>query len=146
MPKEPKTYLMRWNPAISSFKLDDYRQASEKCPDGFCFNWSVYEWEEAHLGDRFFMLRTGDDHAGIVFRGVFTSEPYTGDDWAGKGYQRHYMEMNCYDCVPAHQKPSIDIEVLEHDIPSIDWRRGHSGQLLSDEEAERLEKLWKSAR
>ncbi len=141
-----KTYLLRWNPAISSFKLDDYRQASEECPDGFCFNWSVYEWEEAHLGDRFFMLRTGDDHAGIVFRGVFTSEPYTGDDWAGKGYQRHYMEMNCYDCVPAHQKPSIDIEVLEHDIPGIDWRRGHSGQLLSDEEAERLEKLWKSAR
>ena len=88
------------------------------------------------------MLRTGDDKAGIVFRGVFTSEPYPGEDWAGKGKQRYYMDMGCYDCVPADELSPISIDVLEKAIPDIDWRRGHSGQLLSDEDTAKLDELW----
>ena len=138
----PKTYLLRWNPTISSFRLEDYRDATTQCPNGFGFNWSVYEWEEAHQGDRFYMLRTGDEHAGLVFRGVFTSDPYPGDDWAGRGKQRYYMEMGCYDCVSPDQKPPVDIDALEKALPNIDWRRGHSGQLLSQEDVEKLDELW----
>ena len=138
----PKTYLLRWNPTISSFRLEDYRDATTHCPNGFGFNWSVYEWEEAHQGDRFYMLRTGDEHAGLVFRGVFTSDPYPGDDWAGRGKQRYYMEMGCYDCVLPDQKPPVDIDALEKALPNIDWRRGHSGQLLSEEDVEKLDELW----
>ena len=140
--RKPKTYLLRWNPTISSFKLDEYRRATTEYPDGFRFNWSVYEWEDAHEGDRFYMLRTGDENAGIVFRGIFTSEPNSGEDWAGKGKQRYYMDMDCYDCVPADQKPPVNIELLEKEIPDIDWRRGHSGELLSEDEAEKLDLLW----
>ena len=137
--RSPKTYLLRWNPTISSFKLDDYRDVLSKYPDGFSgMNWSVYEWEEAHKGDRYYMLRTDDDKAGIVFHGIFTSEPYPGEDWAGKGKQRYYMDMDCYDCVPADEQSPINIDVLEN----IDWRRGHSGQLLSEEDADKLDELW----
>lgn len=139
---KPKTYLLRWNPAISSFKLDDYREATTKYIDGFGLNWSVYEWEEAHEGDFYYMLRTGDENAGIVFRGVFTSEPYRGEDWAGKGKKRYYMDMDCYEFVSADEKPPVDIEILEKAIPEIDWRRGHSGQLLSDDAARILDELW----
>lgn len=140
--RSPKTYLLRWNPTISSFKLDEYRRANTECPDGFHFNWSVYEWEDAHKGDRYYMLRTGDENAGIVFRGIFTSNPYPGEDWAGKGKQRYYMDMDCYDCVPADKKPPISIELLEKVIPEIDWRKGHSGQLLTKEVADKLNELW----
>ena len=143
-PFNRKTYLLRWNPTISSFRLDDYREATTQCPNGFRMNWSVYEWENAHLGDRFYMLRTGDDKAGIVFRGVFTSEPCPGDDWAGKGKQRYYMDIDCYGCVPPNHKPSLDIETLENAIPTINWQRGHSGELLSDKDAEKLDELWNS--
>lgn len=38
---------------------------------------------------------------------------------------------------PADEQPSISIEVLEKAIPSIDWRRGHSGELLSKEDADK---------
>ena len=139
----PKTYLLRWNPAISSFKLEHYRQAIAERPDGFGFDWSINEWEEAHEGDHYYMLRTGDKKAGIVFHGVFTSEPYEGDDWAGqKGKTRRYMDMDCFDCVPADEQPPITIEVLEKAIPNVDWRKGHSGELLSDEDAEKLDELW----
>lgn len=141
--RSPKTYLLRWNPTISSFKLDDYRDVLSKYPDGFSgLNWSVYEWEEAHKGDHFYMLRTGDDKAGIVFRGVFISDPYPGEDWAGNGKQRYYMDMDCYKCVPADQNPPINIELLEKEITEIDWRKGHSGELLSKEQADRLDEMW----
>ena len=143
---KPKTYLLRWNPTFSSFTLENYREATTKYPDGFGMNWSVYEWEEAHKGDRYYMLRTGDEKAGMVFCGYFTSEPYTGDDWAGKGMQRHYMDMACLECVHPDQKPPIDIETLEKAIPGIDWRRGHSGQLLSEEDARILDELWDGMR
>lgn len=141
--RSPKTYLLRWNPTISSFKLDDYRDVLSKYPDGFSgMNWSVYEWEKAHKGDHYYMLRTGDNKAGIVFRGVFTSDPYPGEDRAGNGKQRYYMDMDCYDCVPADVQSPICIEELEKVVPGIDWRRGHSGELLSSEDAERLNELW----
>lgn len=141
--RSPKTYLLRWNPTISSFNLDDYRDVLSKYPGGFSgMNWSIYEWEKAHKGDHFYMLRTGDDKAGIVFRGVFTSDPYPGEDWAGNGKQRYYMDMDCYDCVPADVQSPICIEELEKVVLGIDWRRGHSGELLSSEDAERLNELW----
>lgn len=141
--RSPKTYLLRWNPTISSFKLDDYRDVLSKYPGGFSgMNWSVYEWEKAHKGDHYYMLRTGDDKAGIVFRGVFTSDPYPGEDWAGNGKQRYYMDMDCYYCVPADVQSPICIEELEKVVPGIDWRRGHSGELLSSEDADRLNELW----
>lgn len=140
--RHPKTYLLRWNPAISSFKIEYYKRALAKYPDGFTLDWSVYEWEEAHKGDRFYMLRTGDEQAGIVFRGIFTSEPYKGDDWAGKGKTRYYMDMDCYDGVPADAQPPVNLEILEKTIPEIDWRRGHSGQLLTPYIAEKLGSLW----
>ena len=141
--RHPKTYLLRWNPTISSYTLNDYRNDMEEYPDGFRSNWSIYEWEEVHKGDRFFMLRTGDDKAGIVYRGKFLSDPYEGDDWAGqKGKKRQYIDIGCYDFIPADNQSPIDIELLEKEIPEIDWRKGHSGELLSEETANKLNDLW----
>lgn len=141
--RHAKTYLLRWNPTISSYTLNDYRNDMEEYPDGFRSNWSIYEWEEAHKGDRFFMLRTGDDKAGIVYRGEFLSDPYEGDDWAGQeGKKRQYIDIGCYDFIPADNQSPIDIELLEKEIPEIDWRKGHSGELLSEEIADKLNDLW----
>lgn len=141
--RHPKTYLLRWNPTISSYTLNDYRNDMEEYPDGFRSNWSIYEWEEAHKGDRFFMLRKGDDKAGIVYRGEFLCEPYEGDDWAGQeGKKRQYIDIGCYDFIPADNQSPIDIELLEKEIPEIDWRKGHSGELLSEETADKLNDLW----
>ena len=140
--RKPKTYLLRWNPKISSYTLEDYRHDVKYNPDGFCSNWSVYEWEEAHDGDRYYMLRTGDDKPGIVYRGIFTSEPYEDEDWNMTDKLRHYVDMDCYDCIPADEQSPITIKILEENIPNINWRAGHSGELLSDEDAEKLDEMW----
>lgn len=146
MPKEPKTYLMRWNPAISSFTEKDYEECVENRVHGmFRMNWSIREWEEARRGDFFYMLRTGDEKAGIVFSGQFTSDPYPGDDWAGSSKRRMYVDMICMNPVEPGTKPSLSLERLQKEMPSSDWTKGHSGILLSDNMAKRLDKIWEEA-
>ena len=137
-----KTFLLRWNPTISGFSLDAYCKAVSEYPDGFGMGWAIYEWEQAHEGDFYYMLRTGDENAGIVFMGTFTSEPYEADDWAGTTNKKHYVDIDCYDYAPADKKPALDVETLEKNIPEIDWRNGHSGELLSPDIAQKLAKLY----
>jgi len=136
-----KNYLLRWNPKISSFTLKNYDDITSKYPDGFGLNWSVYEWEHAEQDDYFYMLRTGDDKAGIVFRGFFTSDPFEADDWAGKGKKRHYMDLFCDEFSQPDEPPLIPLEELEKHIPEVDWRNGHSGEMLSDNAADILDML-----
>lgn len=142
---ERKTYLLRWNLAISSFKLDTYREATTQYPDGFGLNWSIYEWQEAKAGDIYYMVRVGDDKAGIVFRGEFRSSPYSGEDWAGKGKPRKYVDITCECCADPDGEPWLSVEELSAAIPEINWGKGHSGELLSTEVADKLEKLWEDS-
>ena len=138
-----RTYLMRWNPSISSFKEKDYEECVANMQKGaFCINWSIYEWEEARKGDSFYMMRVGDDKAGIVFNGLFLSDPYPADDWAGSTKRRMYVDMVCINPVESGEMPSLSLEKLQKTIPRIDWSKSCSGILLPNEVATELDKLW----
>ncbi len=139
-----RAYLMRWNPSISSFTDEDYNECFENMVHGmFRINWSIYEWQEARRGDLFYMLRTGDDKAGIAFNGYFLSDPYTGDDWAGSTKRRCYVDMICQNTVESGEVPFVSMERLKEAIPEYDWEEGHSGVLLPDEVTEKLDELFK---
>jgi len=141
--EDSKTYLMRWNPGISSFTEGDYKSCVENMTaGGFRINWSISEWEEARRGDEFYMMRVGDDKAGIVFKGIFTSDPYVSDDWAGSTKRRLYVDMICLTPVKPGKKPALSLDKLQSAIPNYEWAKGHSGVLLSDEIASKLEDLW----
>lgn len=143
LPEEPRTYLMRWNPSISSFKEKDYEACVGNLVHGmFRINWSIYEWQEARRGDLCYMLRTGDDKAGIVFFGQFISDPYPGDDWAGSNKRRMYVDMVCIDPMELGKKPHITLEKLQEAIPDFEWSKGHSGELLSEEVTTKLDDMW----
>ncbi len=131
---------MRWNPGISSSKIEDFRKAREKWPDGFRGDWSIYEWEDAYEGDEYIMVRVGDGPNGVVYHGTFLSEPYEGKDWAGSAKKRRYVDISIkHPCDPDH--PMIGVEELEAVLPEIDWRKGHSGQLMTEEQEE---KFWEN--
>lgn len=133
LPEKPNIYLMRWNPAISSFTEKDYEECIENQVHGmFRMNWSICEWEEARRGDMFYMMREGDDRAGILFRGQFISDPYPADDWAGTTKRRMYVDMICGSPEVPSGKPRIPRGKLQETIPDIDWTEGHSGILLPD--------------
>ena len=139
-PTESRTYLMRWNPSISSFKEKDYKECVANLVHGmFRMNWSIYEWQEARRGDQFYMLRTGDYKAGIVFGGQFISDPYPSEDWAGSTKRRMYVDMICMDPTDPREKPSISLDRLKKDISEYDWSKGHSGALLPEDVVKKLE-------
>ncbi len=140
--RQPKTYLLRWNPGISSFKLDDYIKGVVDYEGWFAMNWSIYEYEDAHEGDRYYMLRTGEGNTGIVWRGIFTSEPYQSHDWAGTSKKRYYVDIECMDATHPDERPHMTIPELQAAVPDIDWTRGHSGELLTPAQANTLDALW----
>lgn len=141
--EEPRHYLMRWNPAISSFKVEDYKACLDNMIHGmFRLNWSISEWQEARRGDVFYMLRTGDEKAGIVFSGMFISDPYPADDWAGTTKRRMYVDMVCMNVAEPDAGPHISLEKLQRTIPSFEWAKGHSGVLLPDSVCKPLSELW----
>jgi len=142
VPVEAKSYLMRWNPSISSFKDKDFEECVENMEHGmFRMNWSIYEWEEARRGDLFFMMRVGDDKAGIVFSGQFISDPYPADDWAGTTKRRMYVDMIITNSVEPGAVPQVSLEKLQETIPEFDWAKGHSGALLSENIVTKLDEL-----
>ncbi|MGN1248338.1 MAG: hypothetical protein ACI4UO_07090 [Paludibacteraceae bacterium] len=137
-----KTYIMRWNPGISSAKIEDFRTAREKWTKGFQSNWSIYEWKEAKEGDEYYMIRVGEGPNGVVYMGHFLSNPYKGEDWAGDPNKiRHYVNIS----IEIHSdpdEPMISIEQLEAVLPEIEWSGGHSGMLLTPKQAEILHKYF----
>jgi hypothetical protein len=142
IPSESRHYLMRWNPAISSFTEKDYEACVANMEHGmFRINWSICDWEEARRGDFFYMMRVGDDKAGIVFSGQFLTDPYPGDDWGGSTKRRMYVDMVCMNPAEPQAGSNISLEKLQKAIPSFEWSRGHSGVLLPNNVTEELEKL-----
>lgn len=138
-----QTFILMWNPAYSSVTMDYHLYCIEHFDDE-PFDWSVYEWEKAHEGDRFYLVRVGEGKTGIVMSGVFTSEPYVGDDWnkSRGSKQIHYMDMHPNFIINPETMPIITTEQLQKAIPDFEWRRGHSGTLLTEDQAQKLEKLF----
>ncbi len=137
-----RNFLMRWNPAISSFKEKDFEDCVKNQERGrFHLKWSIYDWEKARRGDTFYMLRVGDDKAGIVFRGFFLSDPYTGEDWAGADRRRCYVDMVCQDVANPGDENFISLKELKKEFPNYNWKKGHSGELLPDDVVEMLGSL-----
>ena len=106
------------------------------------FNWSVHEWEKAQDGDRFFMLRVGEGKTGIFAAGHFISDPFKGKDWSGKGREVYYMTMEFDALFHPERTEIITTEELQRALPNIDWEKGHSGELITTEDAECLNKMW----
>ena len=138
-----QTFILMWNPAISSITIHNHIDSIAQF-DECDFNWSIYEWEKAHLGDRFFMVRVGEGKTGIVMSGIFSSKPYTDRDWnrVRKNKEVYYIDMQPNFIINPETMPIVTTAQLQEAIPDFEWTRGHSGTLLSGKQAEQLEKLF----
>ena len=150
------TFLLLWNPAISSYTID-------RCEEEFNFqdspqrdfidnegyfpwdlNWTVKDWETARSGDRFFMLRVGENQPnGIVMSGKFSSNPYVDDDWSGKKRITHYVDLEFDAAIHPDSPKILSSDILGKHFPDRDWRKGPSGQMVDEKTASKLEELWK---
>ena len=83
---------MMWNPAISNWNMDGF-ELSLCHFDEVEFNWAIYDYKKAKVGDRFFLVRCGEGETGIVMSGTISSKPFKGEDWSGKGREVYYVKL-----------------------------------------------------
>lgn len=139
--EKQNTFILMWNPDISSVTLDDHRYGIAHMLTEY-FNWSVWDYEKAKCGDRFFLVRVGMGNTGIVMSGIFDSQPYEDGDWSDKGRRVFYMDMLPNVILDPEKAPMVTMEEVQKVIPSFDWTGGHSGRLLAKEDAIKLESIW----
>ena len=140
-----KTFIMRWNTDISNYTLSEFEDAMEDFFDeGFYYDWSIWDHQKAHIGDKFYMIRTGEGKNGVVMRGAIMGNPYPDEDWSGKGRKVYYIRMNLTNMIHPERTPLLlTTEELIEAIPDFNWKEGHSGEILSDSQADKLEGVWK---
>jgi len=136
-----KTFILEWNPEISSYRMEDFKQDMHYIEYGE-FNWSVWDWKRARSGDNFYMVKCNGEKTGIVMKGFFTSEPYEAEDWSGRNREVHYMDMRPTVMVHPDIDPLLTTEQLDTRMPYFQWKGGHSGRELPQEYARQLDELW----
>lgn len=136
-----KAVVLKWDPEISSFKMDDYFKGMDDF-EHFGLNWSVWEHEQIHKFDPFLMVRVGKGNTGIIMSGWIKSDPYKGEDWSSKGRDVYYVDLCITVMVHPDKSLVLATDELSKQIPDFDWKRGHSGMVLSNEQSIKLMNLW----
>ena len=136
--------VLKWNPAFSSYSMlsylyDLYNLNKQEIGN---FNWSVWDYEKIHAGDRYFWVKLGYGAVGIVSAGIITSEPYEGQDWSGKGRKTFYVDFEPEVMINPDTLPILTSTELSQAIPGFDWFKGHSGLVLDTPTAAQTEELW----
>lgn len=141
--RKQKTFILKWNPEISSVRTDLWH-FWKKHQNFVEANWSVWDYKKAQVGDRFFMVKVGNGVTGIVMEGSFASKPVLGEDWSGKGRKVYYCDLDINYIMDPEIDPIISTDDLTEAIPNFDWTKGHSGEILENEDADKLDELFKN--
>lgn len=145
-----KTFILRWNPEISSYTLNMFKKDYSKTvyDNRFEFpvemNWSIYDHKSLSKGDEFFMFTTGDDDASrLVMHGFFSSGIYRDENWNTKSYRSSicYADMDvdfavCPDCEYA-----IRVSSIRDRVGTYDLGHGHAGVVLDEGVSEVLRSI-----
>ena len=139
-----KTFIMRWNTDISNYKLCEFEEAMDDFADDFFYyEWSIWDYQKVHWGDKFYMIRTGKGKHGVVMRGTIIGLPYPDEDWSGKGRRVYYVRMRLSHMIhPEKALLLLTTDDLGKAIPEFNWEEGHSGVILGDAMAKQLDALW----
>lgn len=114
-----KTFIMRWNSDISNYKLSKFEDAmGDFFDEGFYYDWSIWDYQKAHVGDRFYMIRTGEGKEGVVMLGTIIGTPYPDEDWSGRGRKVYYIRMSLSHMVHPEKTPLLlTVEDLNYWCP-----------------------------
>lgn len=143
-PRQRRVFILRWNPSISSFSLDDFEdefaqlQGTKPFDNEHPLDWNVWDWKEVMHRDLFVMMMVGQKHNGIVWGVFFDGYPYQYEDENGNPLKSVFFKT---DVMYMHRIGNTNIlsaEKLTKAIPEVDWLHGHSGEILSVECAEKL--------
>lgn len=148
-PRQRKLHILRWNPAISSYTEDDFKSDLEWFKDGAPVDsdkwgqdrniyWTVYDWKDVEYMDLFVMIRVGDCGTGIVGAGYLHSYPLQEQKPDGSLGRTRFFKLSYMFMQDPTKTGLLTGEQLVSAIPIVDWLHGHSGELVSVENAEQL--------
>lgn len=138
------TVILKWNPSFSSYSMFRFLAGIVDLNYGEMenYNWSVWDYDKIHKGDRFYWLKVGYGQVGIVGAGTIISEPYEDEDWRGKGRRTFYVDFIPEILINSDALPILSAETLSDYIPDFEWDRGHSGLVLNPQQSAALDELW----
>lgn len=137
---QQRTYVLMWNPdsRCPDMSEEEFRaNIANMWPDKYDLLWDVSDCRSIRMGDRFFVVRNGQQTNGIVMSGIFGSHAYFDHSkecfWAD-------LVFNFAVDYDAH--PIITIEQLKAAIPDYDWNRTFGSHKLKVGQAKIMEKLF----
>ena len=116
------------------FRNDDYYKIS---------NWPIHCPDEIYRGVIFYMLRIGKNSRDIMMKGKFRSASSPDLYWNGKGQRRHWARLAIEQLIHPVIGPTLGIDQLAAAIPTVNWKECPFEMILTEEESEKLEQLWK---
>ncbi|MBO4820461.1 MAG: hypothetical protein J5548_03240 [Prevotella sp.] len=143
-PRQRRVHILRWNPTISSFTregfefyMTHYKGNIPIDPDD-PFDWSVWNWQEVMHRDLFVMMQVGQEVNGIVWGGFLGGYPYQYKKKDGSLTKSFYFETAVEYMHRIEKTGLMTVDRLMDAVPGVDWLHGHSGEMLSIENAEKL--------
>lgn len=142
-----KTFIIKWNPELSSLSLKDFKGAFRKAQRDDTLmeaTWNLCDHEKAKEGHRFLLLRVGDKSCGVVASGYLASPPYLDAYHKETGKPSYYCYVKL-DAIlhPTKVKP-LSTDLLQQCMPKVEWNEGESGILLPSKYESVIENLWES--
>ena len=133
------TFILRWNPTVSSYKMEDHKAVCEnRQPNCNCSDWSIHDWKKLKIGDAFVLCQVGTDKDGVAAIGKFISDAYEEDSRCKDGTKKHYADEHFFYNIDRDIETILSAENLAKEFPDIDWHGGHSGILLDSKTADAL--------
>lgn len=143
-PRQRNVFLMRWNPSVSSFTRKDfedyfnYYKGKKESIEDQDIVWSVWDWKRVMHRDLFVMMQVGQEINGIVWGGFLDGAPFQYQDEKGVLTRSRFVDCTVMYMHRIEKTNILSAERLMREIPEVDWLHGHSGELLSVENAEKL--------
>lgn len=136
---EGRVFILRWKPEISNISIELYNQIREESDPTLC--WKIRDWQEAHEGDKIVMICEGTENPGIVFHGKLLEEPIECESWGNEHEMKHDALISVESAVNPNQGALVPLDELAAKIPDFNWRCGHSGELLTQEQSRKLREI-----
>lgn len=139
---EKRLFILRWNPNISSFTINDYKELLQKYYTLGTYipglNWSIKDWKKVNKNDIFILQQVGTENDGFVMIGKLRSAPYEAESWKNDGTKSYYADLDIFSVYDRTKNTKLSADEYEKLFDFTKWHSGASGEILEGENVNRL--------
>jgi len=137
------TYLLTWNP--TQYPWEDLQDCLKAVKEKgyYLSGWSCGCTKKIKTGDRFFLIRLGEEPRGIFASGWVESDVYEDDHWNPESQKPGLYIDICIDVLlDAKHEPILPRTQLKTMFPNMHWDAQSSGTTIRPEVTVKLESEW----